>query len=310
MAKKISSAILALFLTFVMVVNSGAQAVYAAGNSGQTVNVVTSGVIKVEQKLATKKKKLKIVKQPTSIIVVPNKKTAKATVKASGDKLKYRWYYKNSGKKKYTKTSVTKSSYSVKMSKKVKNRKVYCLITDKYGKKVKTNTVTLKMGKTLKVTTQPKSVKVLNGQTAKVTTKATGDKVKYRWYYKDAGKKKYSKSSVTKNYYSVKMSSSVANRSVYCLITDKHGVKIKTNVITLAMGKALKITSQPQSVVVRKTATASVNVAVYGDGVKYEWYYKDAKSTAFVKASTKSNTYSVTMNSNISGKLPIHTEKL
>ncbi len=303
MAKKISSAILAILLTVVMIVNCGAPAVSAASNnSGQTVNIVTSGEIKVEQKLATKKKKLKIVKQPTSIIVVPNKKTAKATVKASGDKLKYRWYYKNSGKKKYTKTSVTKSYYSVKMSKKVNNRKVYCKITDKYGKTVKTKTVTLKMGKTLKVTTQPKSVTVLSGQTAKVTTKATGDKVKYRWYYKNAGKSKYTKTSVTKNYYSVKMSSSVANRSVYCLITDKHGVKIKTNVITLAMGKTLKITSQPKSVVVRKNATVSVNVAVYGDGVKYEWYYKDAKSTAFVKATTKNNTYSVAMNSNISGR--------
>lgn len=303
MAKKISSAILALFLTFVMLVNSGAPAVSAASNnSGQTVNIVTSGEIKVEQKLATKKKKLKIVKQPTSIIVVPNKKTAKATVKASGDKVKYRWYYKNAGEKKYTKTSVTKSYYSVKMSKKVNNRKVYCLITDKYGKKIKTNVVTLKMGKTLKVTTQPKSVTVLSGQTAKVTTEATGDKVKYRWYYKNAGKSKYTKTSVTKNYYSVKMSSSVANRSVYCLITDKHGVKIKTNVVTLAMGKTLKITSQPQAVVVRKNATASVNVAVYGDGVKYEWYYKDVNAAAFAKATSNTNVYSVAMNSAISGR--------
>ena len=302
MAKKISSAILAIVLMFAMVVNSGAPMAYAATNGGQAVNIVTSGEIKVDRKLATKRKKLKIVKQPTTIVVVPSKKTAKVKVTASGDKLKYRWYYKNAGKKKYTKTSVTKSTYSVKMSKKVNNRKVYCKITDKYGKTVKTKTVTLKLGKTLKISTQPKSLTVLSGSTAKVSVKAVGDKVKYRWYYKDAGKSKYTKSSVTKNYYSVKMGSSVANRMVYCLITDKHGVKIKTNVVTLAMGKTLKITSQPKSVVVRKNATASVNVAVYGDGVKYEWYYKDVKSAAFVKATSKNNTYSVTMDGNISGR--------
>ena len=73
-----------------------------------------------------------------------NKKAAKLTVKASGDGLKYTWYIKNAGAKKYTKTSVTKSTYSVTMSSKVNGRRVYCVVTDKYGNKVQTKTVILK----------------------------------------------------------------------------------------------------------------------------------------------------------------------
>ena len=85
-----------------------------------------------------------IVTQPKTVTVAKNK-TAKVTVKASGDGLKYTWYVKDSGKTKYSKSSITKSTYSVKMTSKVKNRLVYCVVKDKYGKTVKTVTVKLKM---------------------------------------------------------------------------------------------------------------------------------------------------------------------
>ena len=71
--------------------------------------------------------------------------TAKATVKATGDGLKYTWYVKNAGASKYTKSSVTKSTYSVKMTGKVNGRYVYCVVTDKYGKKVQSKTVRVKI---------------------------------------------------------------------------------------------------------------------------------------------------------------------
>lgn len=87
---------------------------------------------------------LKITTQPKSVTVAKNK-TAKVTVKANGDGLKYTWYYKNSGAKSFSKSSVTSASYSTKMTSKSKGRQVYCVIKDKYGCKAKSNTVTLKM---------------------------------------------------------------------------------------------------------------------------------------------------------------------
>ena len=85
-----------------------------------------------------------ITTQPKTVTVAKNK-TAKVTVKAAGDGLKYTWYVKNAGAKKFTKTTVKTAAYSVKMTSSVKNRQVYCVVTDKYGKTVKSNTVTLKM---------------------------------------------------------------------------------------------------------------------------------------------------------------------
>lgn len=156
---------------------------------------------------------------------------ANVTVKAAGDGLKYTWYVKNSGATKYSKSSITKSTYSVTMTSKVKDRLVYCVVTDKYGKTVKSDTVRMRMAAT--ITTQPKSVKVALNKTAKVTVKATGDGLKYTWYIKNKGASKYTKSSVTKSTYSVKMTSKVNGRYVYCVVKDKYGKTVKSNTVSL-----------------------------------------------------------------------------
>lgn len=245
-------------------------------------------------------KTLKVTKQPVSV-TVPTNHTAKVKFTASGDKMKYQWYYKDANKKKFTKAkNATKNYYSVKMSNSVKNRQVYCLIKDKHGMSTKTKTVTLKMGKTLKITSQPTSAKVLSGKTASVSVIASGDKLNYKWYIKNANAKSYSHASSFKNnYYSVKMDKNANGRMVYCIVTDAYGVSIKSRVVTLSMGKTLKITTQPASTKVQKGEIASVNVVANGDGLKYNWYVKDATSDDFTLATSfTGNSYSVQMDEN------------
>ena len=170
-----------------------------------------------------------------SATVTYAKYKAKATVKvtAVGDGLKYAWYVKNSGASKYSKSSVTKSTYSVTMTDSVKGRRVYCKVTDKYGKTVQSKTFTLRMAAS--ITTQPKTVTVKKNATAKVTVKAKGDGLKYTWYIKNEGAKKYSKSSVTKSTYSVKMTSKVKNRLVYVVVKDQYGNTVKSSTVRLKM---------------------------------------------------------------------------
>jgi hypothetical protein len=86
----------------------------------------------------------RITTQPRDALA-PDGEKAKTTVKAAGDGITYQWYIKNPGKTKFSKSSVTSATYSCKMSEKADGRQVYCVVTDKYGKTVKSNTVTLKM---------------------------------------------------------------------------------------------------------------------------------------------------------------------
>ena len=175
-----------------------------------------------------------ITKQPTNAAAASGKKIT-VKISATGDGLTYTWYYKNKGASSYSKSSITTNTYSVTSKTAVNGRKVYCVVKDKYGNSVKSNEVTLYKGKPAKITTQPKTVTVANGKQAKVTVKASGDGLKYTWYFKNAGSSTWSKSSLTGNSYYVTMKSTTKNRQVYCVVTDKYGISVKSNVVTLKM---------------------------------------------------------------------------
>ena len=227
-------------------------------------------------------------------------KTVKVTMKAQGEGLKYQWYIKNAGAKKYSKSSVTSATYSCKMNEKSKDRLVYCIVTDANGESVRSKTVILR--EAASITQQPKDSIVQSGETAKVTVKASGDGLKYQWYIKNAGKDKFSKSSVTKSFYSTKMTDKSAGRQVYCVVTDAYGKKVQSKTVTLGMPVA--ITQQPESVTVAEGETAKITVKAIGDGLKYTWYFSDVDDPTFKKTSTfKGNTYSVKMSDARNGRL-------
>lgn len=252
----------------------------------------------------TTKTTLKITKQPKSV-TVSGGTIAKVSISAKGDGLTYKWYYKNKNKSKYTLSKDFKSTiYSTQMTKERAGRKVYCVVKDKYGKTVKSNVVTLSRGTTLKVTKQPKSVTVSNGTKAKVTVAVSGDGLTYKWYYKDKGKTKYTLSKDFKGTsYSAVMKDSRAGRKIYCVIKDKYGSSVKTNVVTLHRGTTLKVTKQPKSVTVSNGTKAKLNVTAAGDGLTYKWYYKNkGKSKYTLSKDFKNTSYSVTMKDSRAGR--------
>ncbi len=241
-------------------------------------------------------KAAKITKQPVSV-VVGNGEKAKVTISATGDGLTYKWYYRNAGASKFSLTTSFKgNSYTVEMSSSRNGREVYCVITDKYGNSVTTDTVTLGMKTPLKITAQPTDVTVGKGQTAKVTVSATGDGLTYKWYYKNPGATKFSTTSTfTGNSYHISsMDAKRSGRQVYCVITDKYGNSVTTETVTIKMADPVKITKQPANVTVGKGETAKVTFTVTGDGLTYKWYYKNPGASKFsLTNSFKGNTYTI-----------------
>ncbi len=173
-----------------------------------------------------------ITTQPKTTYTAMNA-TAKTTVTASGDGLTYQWYFKNAGATKYSKSSVKTATYSTKMTAKSKDRKVYCVVKDKWGNSVQTKEVILR--EAVSVVTQPKTVTVKKNTIAKTTVTASGDGLQYVWYVKNAGAEKYVKSSITAATYSVKMTDKVNGRRVLCYVYDKYGNKVQTKSVLLKM---------------------------------------------------------------------------
>jgi len=257
------------------------------GNS-VTTNTVTLGM------------NVRITKQPTSVSAV-NGATVKTSVSARGDGLKYQWYYTSNGNTTaFMKSSTTTAVYSTTMNETRAGRKVYCVITDKYGNTVTTDTVTL--GMKASIIKQPTSSSVEMGEPVSTTVKAQGDGLKYQWYYTVGGSSDtFTKSSITTATYFTTMDASKAGRKVYCVITDKYGNSATTNTVTL--GIKVSITKQPASVVVNSGETVNVSVAAKGDGLKYQWYFtSNGRTDEFMRSSTTSATYSTTMNETRAGR--------
>ena len=250
---------------------------------------------------------LRVVTQPKSV-TVPGGQMATVSFSAEGDGLAYKWYYKNAWETKFTlTTSFTGNTYSAQMNDSRNGRQIYCVVTDQYGNSVQTNTVSINMEQPrvdLKITKQPVSVTVANGAEAKVSFAAQGNGLTYKWYYKNTGDSGFAyTASFTGNTYTVQMSAARAGRQIYCVVTDQYGDSVQTNTVTLNMSKPVKITQQPTSVTVLNGEYATVTVEAEGEGLKYQWYYKNAWETKFTPTTAfTGNTYSVQMNESRDGR--------
>ncbi|MBE5776841.1 MAG: hypothetical protein E7326_04985, partial [Clostridiales bacterium] len=150
--------------------------------------------------------------------------TVSTTVKATGDGLTYKWYWKNASDTSYLLSSVTSNTYTTPMSQVKDGRTVYCVITDASGNSVTSRTATLTLAApALVITSQPKDASAADGETVSTTVKATGDGLTYKWYWKNASDSDYLLSSVTSNTYTTPMSAIKDGRTVYCVITDENG---------------------------------------------------------------------------------------
>ena len=145
----------------------------------------------------------------------------------------------------------------------------------------------------VKITKQPKSITVKKSKTASFSVSASGSGLTYSWYYNNGAG--YKKTSTTAKKYSVKMSSSYNGRKLLCIVKDKYGFAVKTKEATLSLYGALKITTQPKSVVMLEGHTAKMTVAAQGDGLTYSWYYAQKGATKYTKASCTKSTFSVKM---------------
>jgi len=241
-----------------------------------------------------------IVKEPsTGYAKMGEKVTVKIT--AEGEGLTYTWHVKNVGATKYSKSSITKASYSVTMSDKVKDRLVFCRVYDAEGNMVH-QSKTVRLREAVSITKESATAAYAQmGKKVSVKVTASGDGLKYTWYIKNEGASKYSKSSITSATYSATMSSKVKNRRAYCIVTDKYGKKVQSKTFLLREG--VSITSEPATATyVKNGATAKVTIKASGDGLKYTWYIKNANGTKYSKSSITKATYSVTMSNSVNGR--------
>ena len=244
-----------------------------------------------------------ITQQPESVEQEIDKKFA-ITVKAEGDGLTYQWYYKESYQKNFSVSSNKTASYAYTMQSYMNGRQVYCVITDANGDQVTTETATISRPPVaVNIIEQPQDAHSNVGEKFSISPKVEGEGLTYQWYVKEAGAKAFKISSNKTSAYAYTMQNYMIGRQVYCVITDKYGNSVTTDVATISLPvKELKILTQPTDVYASLGEKFSIAPEVEGEGLIYQWYYKNAGGKSFAVSSNKTSAYAYSMQSYMNGR--------
>ena len=137
---------------------------------------------------------------------------------------------------------------------------------------------------TLKITRQPQAVTTEIGKKVTFSTRAAGSTPSYQWYHKKVGASVWTKwegkSSAT---VSATSNESWNGMQVRCTVTDSSGATVNTKAVTVTVKIPLSITQQPQSVETAAGESVTFTIAAKGTGLTYQWYYKKADESDWVK---------------------------
>ena len=255
---------------------------------------------------------------------VENGTTVKIPLEITGgNNLEYTWYYKNSNSTIYVASEKVKTdTYSIVMTDLRAERKLYCKITDTYEGTVEvryTKVFVLQQLIPLQITKQPVSGNYVLGEPIEIPIAVTGKgPLTYSWYFKNKAATAFSKSSISDSTYIIPanaentggMRESRDGRQIYCIIKDKYGNTIQTDIVDLKMQKIRLTKDIPESVTVAKdeqTSTIYFKVVNFYDYatekyiinpekvLTYFWYFKNKAATVFSESSITSNYYSTVM---------------
>lgn len=118
-------------------------------------------------------------------------------------------------------------------------RQVYCVVTDKYGNKATSSTVTLHLVTSVQIIKQPGTLSAPMGEPCEISLTAVGKGLTYQWYYKDEGAARFTKTSTfTGNRYYIIMTEARAGRQVYCVVTDAYGNSVTSRTASLLTARS------------------------------------------------------------------------
>ena len=226
---------------------------------------------------------------------------------AQGDGLEYQWYFRRVGTEVWHTSSQRDNSYDDVMTGARHNRELYCVVTDAWGNTLETSPVVVIMAiprHELAITAQPENEAVKMGEMFCVTVEAQGDELKYQWYWRNVGSETWNVSGQRDNTYDDVMTAARHNREVKCVITDMWGERAETEIATITAipDQTLAILSQPTDATAAMGENYCAAVEAQGDGLTYQWYFKNAGSEIWHKSGVRDNTYDDVMTAARAGR--------
>ena len=151
---------------------------------------------------------------------------------------------------------------------------------------------------------QPKDINASANEKISFTFEAKGVGLTYTWYYKDPSYTRFYKSTLTTANYTINALPERLGRQVYCVVTDKYGNSVTTDIATLNIipDEELSIGSDITTLNAVLGEKITIDLNIKGDGLTYVWYYKDVNHNRFYTSTLTSATYSVNATAERNGR--------
>ena len=262
-------------------------------------NTATTNTVTVAIGGGSSSSAVSITTQPSDVTVAAGA-TAKFTVVASGPSLTYQWTYSKTGSTWYNVGTSISGAKTATMSfastTKYNGYQYKCVVTDVSGNSVTSNPakLTVKSASTgIKITTQPQNVVGAKSTKTDLTVAATGTDLTYQWQHSTDNGTTWTNSTYSgakTNAMTITINATSAKRIFRCVITDGSGNTAITNTITVTIGEALGIKTQPSDVSVSAKSTATFKVVATGNDLTYRWQYSK-NGTSWTNVGTSINGY-------------------
>ena len=213
--------------------------------------------------------------------------TAEFTVAVNKENVTYQWYYSNDGQSwaKSGASGATTDTLTIQMTAARQGQLYRCEITDDAGTVVVSNAVSMRLPEsTIEIQTQPVDYAGAEWDMPALTVEATGEGLRYRWYYSSTGGETWALS-YSEGYDTATLKPVLraynSGRMFKCQITDVNGNTQWTNAVTMVLDSGeISIVSQPVSYEGALDDLAEFTVAAQGVNLTYQWYFsQDAGKT-------------------------------
>lgn len=247
----------------------------------------------VTSEIATLRKPaaLTLLRQPQDI-TVPAGQIVSVKLSVEGDGLHYDWYVQKPGMDGFAKAASNKETYSHEMNESFSGSRVYCVITDRYGKRVTTDTITLGLTESLQILSQPQNMEVPIGKDAQFTVRAAGKGLQYRWYLCRPGENQFTPTEVTSSRFTCQLTEQLDGCRLYCVVTDQFSQQVQSDIVTLKAAVQVAPAVRPEIVLTQVADSYRITVTPEGTRSTYQWFIaKDVDSVFTCDASATENVY-------------------
>ena len=207
------------------------------------------------------------------------------SLEADGDEVTYQWYFKKAGASDWSIwNNHTHASETATPNASWNGIQLYCAVSDKRGKTIHSDVVTVTFTSNLKITSQPSDQSMKLGESVTLSITAEGEGLSYQWYFKKAGAYDWSiwkghthaSETCTPN-------ATWNGIQLYCVVKDTFGNTVESQPATVTFISDFRITRQPsdQSIALGESTTLSIETE--GSGLSYQWYFKKSGQLGWTK---------------------------